>query len=171
MTTGYPISSNTNYMQVNERKAFTMMRGQTTICGAKTRSGRCCNNLPMRNGRCRLHGGKSTGPKNPAKLIGNQNAAGNKAAVTTGEYETITWETLTTQEQDWLRELYQLKPSEILNFPLEMEFIREARMLGRMNELDKHMTSNFDGIIQLESALTRVQGKVSRMITELAIGK
>lgn len=148
-----------------------MMRGQTTICGAKTRSGRCCNNLPMGNGRFRLHGGKSTGPKNPSKLLGNQNAAGNKAALTTGEYETITWETLTPQEQEWLRGMYQLKPNEILDFPLEMEFIREARMLGRMNELDKHMTSNFNEIIQLESAMTRVQGKVSRTITELAIDR
>ncbi len=42
-------------------------------CGAKTRSGRPCqapavwdkvNNRP-RNGRCRLHGGLSTGPKTP----------------------------------------------------------------------------------------------------------
>ena len=38
-------------------------------CGAKTRSGGECSNFGMKNGRCRMHGGKSTGaPK------GNQNA-------------------------------------------------------------------------------------------------
>ena len=38
-------------------------------CGAKTRNGGTCKNWAMANGRCRMHGGKSTGPpKN------NQNA-------------------------------------------------------------------------------------------------
>lgn len=32
-------------------------------CGAKTRAGHPCRQPGMRNGRCRLHGGKSTGPK------------------------------------------------------------------------------------------------------------
>src|SRR5699024_407247 len=40
------------------------------ICGAKTRSGQPCKNKRMPNGRCRMHGGKSTGA--PAK---NKNAA------------------------------------------------------------------------------------------------
>ena len=32
-------------------------------CAAKTRSEDPCKNWIMKNGRCRLHGGKSTGPK------------------------------------------------------------------------------------------------------------
>lgn len=31
------------------------------ICGAKTRSGAPCQNAPMTNGRCRMHGGKTPG--------------------------------------------------------------------------------------------------------------
>jgi hypothetical protein len=31
-------------------------------CGAKTRRGTACRCPAMRNGRCRLHGGRSTGP-------------------------------------------------------------------------------------------------------------
>lgn len=31
-------------------------------CGAKTRAGKPCKNGAMDNGRCRMHGGKSTGP-------------------------------------------------------------------------------------------------------------
>ena len=34
-------------------------------CGAKTRPGRPCGHYAMKNGRCRYHGGKSTGAKNP----------------------------------------------------------------------------------------------------------
>jgi hypothetical protein len=33
------------------------------ICGARTRSGAPCRGLPMPNGRCRMHGGCSTGPR------------------------------------------------------------------------------------------------------------
>lgn len=32
-------------------------------CGAKTRSGKPCQAPAMKNGRCRMHGGKSTGAK------------------------------------------------------------------------------------------------------------
>lgn len=39
-----------------------------TTCGAKTRGGSPCRNLPMKNGRCRMHGGGSTGPKTAAGL-------------------------------------------------------------------------------------------------------
>lgn len=39
-------------------------------CGAKTRSGQTCRNRAMQNGRCRMHGGKSTGAP-----TGNRNAA------------------------------------------------------------------------------------------------
>lgn len=41
------------------------------LCGAKTRSGEKCKSRPMANGRCRMHGGKSTGPKDNT---GNTNA-------------------------------------------------------------------------------------------------
>jgi hypothetical protein len=32
-------------------------------CGAKTRKGEKCRAPAMRNGRCRMHGGTSTGPR------------------------------------------------------------------------------------------------------------
>lgn len=34
-------------------------------CGARTRRNTACLAPAMRNGRCRLHGGKSTGPRTP----------------------------------------------------------------------------------------------------------
>lgn len=44
----------------------------TEICGAKTKKGTPCRNRPMANGRCRLHGGKSTGPKDKSKHYNNK---------------------------------------------------------------------------------------------------
>ena len=37
-------------------------------CGAKTRRGTPCKAAATRNGRCRMHGGKSTGPRTPEGL-------------------------------------------------------------------------------------------------------
>lgn len=43
-------------------------------CGAKTRKGTPCKAPAMANGRCRMHGGKSTGPKTPEGLERSQKA-------------------------------------------------------------------------------------------------
>ena len=43
-------------------------------CGAKTRSGTPCKAPAMKNGRCRMHGGKSTGPRTPEGLERSRNA-------------------------------------------------------------------------------------------------
>ncbi len=42
----------------------TLPRAQAAPrCGARTRSGRLCRSPAMHNGRCRMHGGASTGPR------------------------------------------------------------------------------------------------------------
>jgi len=38
----------------------------STKCGAKTRAGYACQRPALANGRCKWHGGKSTGPKTEA---------------------------------------------------------------------------------------------------------
>ncbi len=43
-------------------------------CGAKTRKGAPCRAPAMKNGRCRMHGGKSTGPRTPEGLNRSQHA-------------------------------------------------------------------------------------------------
>jgi len=45
------------------------IKGQA-LCGAKTRKGVPCVDIAMANGRCKRHGGKSTGPKVP--LVGGK---------------------------------------------------------------------------------------------------
>lgn len=136
-----------------------MMRGQTTTCGATTRKGTSCHNIPMKNGRCRMHGGKSTGPKDRKKLCRNKNAAGNKARITTGEYETITWEKLTAQEQNKLRQRHSLQPHQRINNPYVMEDVRLARMMRRSRE-----EIDFFRYIKIENAVTRIQGKILKQI-------
>ena len=37
-------------------------------CGARTRAGTPCKGPAMPNGRCRMHGGPSTGPRTPEGL-------------------------------------------------------------------------------------------------------
>jgi hypothetical protein len=48
----------------NGRARNGLIRGEQ--CGAKTRKGTPCRCKAMRNGRCRLHGGCSTGPRTVA---------------------------------------------------------------------------------------------------------
>lgn len=50
-------------------------------CGGRTRRGSSCQAPAMKNGRCRMHGGPSTGPKTPEGL-----ARSRKANWKTGKY-------------------------------------------------------------------------------------
>src|SRR5260370_41726440 len=43
-------------------------------CGAKTRKGTRCKGPAMSNGRCRMHGGASTGPRTRAGLARSRRA-------------------------------------------------------------------------------------------------
>ena len=43
--------------------------GEIPRCGAKTRAGHPCGHFSMANGRCRLHGGLSTGAKKPYRNL------------------------------------------------------------------------------------------------------
>jgi hypothetical protein len=45
---------------------WCLPRAARPQCGAKTRAGLPCKRIALRNGRCRNHGGLSTGPKTKA---------------------------------------------------------------------------------------------------------
>lgn len=152
------------------------------ICGAKTRRrGTPClrpagwgTNHPG-TGRCKLHGGCSTGPKDQR---------GNKNAVKTGEYETIWFDTLEEEEKELF---YQINLDKIKQLENEIKLteIRERRMLKRIQKLkekDFIVTSHKEGVergkvtsleerqetlsqIQaIEEALTRVQAHKAKLI-------
>ena len=46
-----------------DRSIDAMAPTPEILCGARTRQGRSCGQLAMANGRCRFHGGLSTGPR------------------------------------------------------------------------------------------------------------
>lgn len=50
------------------------MSTKADICGANTRDGRCLNAPINGTGRCRLHGGASTGPRTPEGRQKNSDA-------------------------------------------------------------------------------------------------
>src|SRR5690606_1113131 len=95
------------------------------ICGAKTRSGLPCRNRPMANGRCRMHGGKSTGPPK-----------GNKNALKTGEHETIWLDTLDDDERVFFDSINTDAVKQIEE-EIRLITIRERRMMKRIQNL-KH---------------------------------
>ena len=45
-----------------------------SICGARNRRGLPCGKPPLPNGRCRFHGGLSTGPRTPEGLARSRRA-------------------------------------------------------------------------------------------------
>lgn len=58
---------------------------QTKRCGAKTRAGGTCNGMAMPNGRCRMHGGASTGPRTAeglARIVQARTKHGRRSAET-----------------------------------------------------------------------------------------
>lgn len=161
----------------------------TAHCGAKTRSGGRCKKPAgwgtshPGEGRCRLHGGCSTGPPK-----------GNKNAVKTGEHESILIGALDDEERLLYAQITTDKLRQV-DDELRLLTIRELRMLkriGRLREAGKAdmppgtidgeeglVVTGYQktgpvsviqrehalGVIQrIEQALTRVQAAKTRLI-------
>jgi hypothetical protein len=52
----------------NDWRVHLALAHASARCGAKRRDGKPCHGPAMPNGRCRMHGGKSTGPRTPEGL-------------------------------------------------------------------------------------------------------
>lgn len=107
-------------------------------CRRKTRAGKPCKKIAgwgtdhVGAGACKLHGGKSTGPKDKVKAGASQQ--GNKNALKTGEYETIWHDTLTDDE----KQSYTDVRTDVLgqlDEEIRLITIRERRMLQRIANL------------------------------------
>ena len=127
------------------------------ICGAKTRAGTPCQQPAgwgtshVGEGRCKLHGGKSTGPK-------PENMKQNKNAVSTGEYETIWLDTLSEEEKLLIPKIKH-KVIDLIDDDIKLIEIRIRRMMQRINLAD-----DAENVANIEEALTRVQGKKTRLL-------
>jgi hypothetical protein len=71
-------------------------------CGASTRQRTACRNPAMKNGRCKFHGGLSTGPRTPHGL-----ARSRRARLKHGAYSQETKAILRESRRQW-RELLAL---------------------------------------------------------------
>lgn len=100
------------------------------LCGAKTRAGTPCKNRAMPNGRCRMHGGKSTGAP-PAKLRKNSNA---KKHGLFAKY--LPDETLAI-----MNEINHIDPLQILWTNIQMQFASIIRAQQIMFVSDEYDTS------------------------------
>lgn len=96
-------------------------------CGAKTRTGKPCKNGAMDNGRCRMHGGKSTGaPKE------------NKNSMTHGLFaKYLPKETLAIMD-----DMNDIKPLNILWTNIQMQFasIIRAQQIMFVDNQEDHTT-------------------------------
>ncbi|WP_193062959.1 phage terminase small subunit [Oceanobacillus oncorhynchi] len=88
----------------------------SNLCGAKTRSGEPCKNKAMANGRCRMHGGKSTGAP-PAKLKKNTNS---KKHGLFAKY-------LPQETMEIMNDIETMGPADILWMNIKMQFASIVR--------------------------------------------
>jgi hypothetical protein len=85
-------------------------------CGAKTRRGTPCKAPAMANGRCRMHGGKSTGPRTPEGLERSRKANwkhGHYSAKSIAERKII--RRLLRQSRETLKQVEKNVKSRVLN--------------------------------------------------------
>ncbi len=124
-------------------------------CTAKSkRSGERCKCYAMKGKTvCRIHGGRSTGPKKKKKN-----------ALTTGLKEVITRETLTEEETKYVDSL-EINPIEIMKETIRMLKVKEIRIAKRMmnainNEKEAGQKDKDGKIKSLYVPLTRSQTKM-----------
>ncbi|CQR45877.1 hypothetical protein BN1058_00117 [Paraliobacillus sp. PM-2] len=137
---------------------------QKGICGArKKKSKEPCRNRPLENGRCRFHGGLSRGPIDKEKH--RKSLEGNKNAIKTGEYETISYDTLTEDE----KVLFEMVPEDVekqVKGRYKLLEIRTRRLMKRYNEEFLKAKPNYKFIDRLEEALTRIDSRAYELIRE-----
>ncbi len=124
-------------------------------CGGLTAQARPCKNWAgfktdhVGEGRCHLHGGKSTGPTDPSKMDGNKNA------VKTGEYETLHYSALTDEEKG-LHDSLDTSPRSQAVSGIKLSSIREHRILIRIKRARELEETSETGL--MTAALTKEDG-------------
>src|SRR5690625_2403969 len=115
-------------MSKKRNKAHAVKRKK---CGAKTRDGGTCKNWAMPNGRCRMHGGKSTGAP-PEKMKKNSNAR------THGLFAKY----LPDETLEIMNSINDINPLDILWTNIQMQFasIIRAQKIMFVENKDDHTT-------------------------------
>ena len=139
------------------------MKMEQKRCGAKTKSGEACKKAALKNGRCRFHGGKSTGPKDKTKH--SERLKGNKNALRHGLYETIWLDTLTEEEQELYHQV-STDPNVQVDSEYRLSVLRIRRMLQRIQQEEQKDNPDPAEIRAMEDAITKVQMNVAALIRE-----
>lgn len=135
------------------------------LCSAIAKStGKPCRRQALENGKCKNHGGKSTGPKDKERH--RESLKGNKNALKTGEYETISFDALLEEEQELIKQVSD-DPKELLKSNIGILEIRQRRILLRYAVEKQKKKPNSKLLNSLEEALTRLSGKELDYIREL----
>jgi hypothetical protein len=124
------------YVDAEGRRRDPNRTGHPVLCNAKSkRTGELCMNIAMKNGKCRIHGGKATGPKT---LEGRKriSMANRKHKFKTGEKVPIWFDTLTPEEKAMLIEKRIPNDApQLLEEEIIFTTIRERRMMQLIEEL------------------------------------
>ena len=132
-------------------------------CGAKTRAGTPCRRQAMPNGRCNLHGGRSTGPPKGTK---NALKHGIYAKGLTGEEREIWHEVSIGSLDDELklariqarRALIAKRAEELAMFLRRIERMEATR--AAMNERGRGAVDTNEAAKEIRAALDRLEGSV-----------
>lgn len=172
-------------------KGRKAMRNLPKCNGISKRSKKPCQAIAMKNGKCYMHGGKSTGPKDREAHSQSQKGNTNNKP-TTGEFEHIGFDTMTDEEK-FLLESMNVQVKVLIDHEIQLMTLREYRMMKRIQalmdvedgmtlvrveeergtsahirkrtNLRKETREGVLGQIQaIEDALTRLQGKKARII-------
>ena len=118
-------------------------------CGAKTRSGKPCKNRAMANGRCRMHGGKSTGAP-PVKMKKNKNSVKHGLFAKYLPEETL----------EIMNEINDIDPLKILWTNIQMQFASIIRAQQIMYVENKDDTSKELKKLKVENVIDSISNEV-----------
>ncbi|TPE70658.1 phage terminase small subunit [Halalkalibacterium halodurans] len=125
------------------RKWKAQDRWEDELKGSAPKSKRSAPKQGAPKGNDNAKGNKGgAAPKGNKNAVGNSGGAaprGNKNALTTGEYESILFDTLTEEEQE-LFSIVDTSPVSQIEENIRILAIRERRMLQRINDIIEGMT-------------------------------
>ncbi len=123
------------YMDDKGKRRDPNRSGHPILCDAKSkRTGEMCKNIARANGKCRNHGGNSTGPKT-AEGRRRISEANSKHKFKTGENTAIWFDQLRDDELAMIAEI----PSDaaaLLDQEIKLTTVRERRMMAHIYELE-----------------------------------
>lgn len=141
--------------------------GHPRLCNGTSRTtGLPCCNIARANGKCRNHGGNSTGPKT-AEGRRKVREANKLHKLKTGEYQNIWYDTLREEERNMIH-LIPKDAKALIEEEIKFTTIRERRLLQQINNLeDEHLAGLGEETLQEVYKTMPVIDKYDERVVEL----